>query len=115
MRFVESRQVERPRRHAASADFDAIALFVPIRHIRLTGEYDEWSPNGHAKNELLWSAGALRVWEAETSSSPNQIVPVPATALRRTTALRRPGSTGTRQRRSDASSVRMQPRLTKQL
>ena len=65
--FIDGYRSVRP---IAQADFDAVALFVPIRHIWLMGEYAgrvaEWGTE-----TMAWLGREeqfLRTWEAEKSS-----------------------------------------------
>jgi Ser/Thr protein kinase RdoA (MazF antagonist) len=65
--FIDGYRSVRP---IAPADFDAVALFVPIRHIWLMGEFAgrvaEWGTTSTAW--LDQQADFLQAWEAERLS-----------------------------------------------
>ncbi len=67
--FIDGYRSVRP---IAQADFDAVHLFVPIRHIWLMGEMagrlDEWGSEGMSAAWLDRQVEFLRSWEAERLS-----------------------------------------------
>ena len=67
--FIDGYRSVRP---IAPADFDAVPLFVPIRHIWLMGEMagrlDEWGSEGMSTAWLDRQVEFLRSWEAEKLS-----------------------------------------------